>query len=139
RNLVFAPPAAEFNQLLEEMIVGELYEWIGKLRNAQQVGNAAAIPPLAVHFVEHLAQILAIAHRHCYTTGSRTLADSLTLARRPAGYDALCGTVMRGALHDTEVVAAQIEACWRGLADWAQGEGLAFREHGDGCWPSSWH
>lgn len=139
RNLVFAPPAAEFHQLLEEMIVGELYEWMGKLRNAQQVGNDAAIPPLAVHFVEHLAQILAIAHRHCYTTGSRTLADSLTLARRPAGYDELCGVVMRGALSDSAHVAAQIEACWHGVAAWAKEEGLAFLEHGDGCWPSAWH
>ena len=138
RELVFSPTPAAFNAVVEEMIVGELYEWIGKLRNAQQVGNAGALPALACYFVEHLAQILGIAHRHCYRTGSHTLADSLTLPRRPAGYDDLCGAVMAGELADPMRVSYLIERCWRGVAAWTQAEGFTFQGHGEGSWPQGW-
>lgn len=138
RQLVASPPEHEFHRVIEEMIVGGIYEWIGKLRNAQFVGNWAAIPSLACHFVEDIAQILGIAHRQCYTTGSRTLADSLTLPHRPAGYDELCHAVMAGKLDDSSRIAGQIEACWQGLAVWAKECGLTFQEHGAGRWPQNW-
>ena len=118
RELVLSPADDDFNAVVAGMIVGELYEWMGKLRNAQHVGNLSIIPQLAHKFVEFGALMLGLVHRHCYTTGSKMVEESLQLPSRPDGYDKLCALVMAGTLADTDQVAAQIEALWQGIGQW---------------------
>ncbi|MEM7132711.1 MAG: kanamycin nucleotidyltransferase C-terminal domain-containing protein [Chloroflexota bacterium] len=117
-TLVLSPATDDFDDVVAGMIVGELYEWIGKLRNAQHVGNLAILPQLASKFVEYGALMLGLVHRHCYTTGSQMLEESLQLPDRPDGYDELCALVMVGTLAEPEKVAAKIETFWQGVGRW---------------------
>ncbi len=133
RELVLSPPRAVFDDVMRAMLVGEFYEWIGKLRNAQSSRHTAYIPLLACHFAEFGALLLGIAERYCYTTGSRMLEEALQLPNQPAGYAELCELVMKGQLADTDQVAAAIERCWTGLGAWAMVNGLTMNEYNR--WP----
>ena len=82
------------------MIVWELYEFIGKIRNGAAMGNTAALPAWTVDLARRGGYLIGLAHRHLYTTSSTLLAESLGLAGRPDGYDALCELVMSGRLMD---------------------------------------
>jgi len=133
RQLVLSPPPEAFKAVMREMVVGEFYEWIGKLRNARSRGHTAYIPLLACHFVEFGAQLLGMAQRVCYTTGAKMLEESLQLNHRPDGYDELCMLVMQGQLNNTDQVASAIERCWAGLGNWAVANGIEMDEYNR--WP----
>jgi kanamycin nucleotidyltransferase len=132
-KLVLSPPPEEFNAVIRAMLVGEFYEWMGKLRNARSSGHTAYIPLMACHFVEFAAQMMGMAHRVCYTTGAKMLEESLQLTIRPDGYDELCGMVMAGQLSDSEQVTAALERCWAGIGVWAAVNGIEMDEHNR--WP----
>ena len=133
RELVLSTPPEAFDNVMRAMLVGEFYEWIGKLRNARNSGHTAYIPLLACHFAEFGAQLLGIAHRYCYTTGSKMLEEALQLPNQPAGYAELCALVMKGQLGDSEQVAATVERCWTGMGAWAIANGLTMDEYNR--WP----
>ena len=133
RQLVLSPPPEEFNVVMRDMLVGEFYEWIGKLRNARSSGHTAYLPILACLFAEYGAQLLGIAHRICYTTGAKMLEESLQLQDCPDGYAELCGMVMAGQLSVPAQVAAALERCWAGIGPWAIANGIELDEHNR--WP----
>lgn len=118
RKLVHSPSDEEFNDVIAGMIVGELFEWMGKLRNARHSMDNTIPPQLAFKFVEHGALMLGLAHRHCYTTGSSMVKESMQLPNRPDGYDALCKLVQSGRLSDPDEVAAHIDQLWAGMERW---------------------
>ncbi len=132
RQLVLSPPPEIFKAVMGDML-GEFYEWIGKLRNARSSGHTAYLPLLACQFAEFGAQMLGMAHRICYATGAKMLEESLQLKNRPDGYDELCHMVMAGQLSDPEQVAAMLERCWAGLGVWAQAQGIAMDQYNR--WP----
>lgn len=117
-------PDARFDRAMRGLIVGELYEWIGKLRNARHRGHAAPLPEIAVDMAKRSAFLLGLANRHLYTTGSRVLEESLDLPGRPAGHDALCRMAMEGRLADATALALACEHLWAGLVEWAAARGL---------------
>lgn len=106
----------QFKAAIEEALVGELYEWIGKLRN----GNTAYQAELAIGMAKYTAFILGLHHRRLFTTGPRVLEEALTLPDQPAGFDQLCDLVMTGRLHDP---APACETLWTGLEAWAARNG----------------
>ena len=128
RDVVTGQPVEKFHAAIEETLVGELYEFVGKLRNARAEGNTAYIPELAVSMARYGAYVLGLAHRHTYSTGSQVLAEALMLPERPDGLDTLCRLVMSGSLADPEAVAAAVEACWSGLVAWADLHGFRMTE-----------
>lgn len=132
KQLAQSPDPAAVNALVTEMVVGELYEWIGKLRNARARGDTN-LAFLACCFAEMTAWLLGLIHRRLYTTGATMFAESLALPDRPDGYDALCRLVMAGELSDAGRVADAIEAAWAGLGPWlAQHNMDTHREWGVG-------
>lgn len=120
RDVITGQPEEKFRVAIEETLVGEIYELVGKLRNARVAGSMACIPELAVSLARHGAYVIGLAHRYTYSTGSRVFAEALTQPDRPSGFDALCHLVMSGNLADPETVAAACEACWSGLVTWAE-------------------
>jgi kanamycin nucleotidyltransferase len=122
--LPFSAPDANFREAIEEMVVGELYEWIGKFRNGQARGDLAYLPTLACDFVRHTALLLGLAHRHVYRTSSSVLSESLTLTDLPDSYATLCRQVMTGDLADSNRTAHNLEALWTGLASWLPRHGI---------------
>lgn len=128
RDVVTGQPEEKFRAAIEETLVGEIYELVGKLRNARAAGNDVYVPELAVSIARDGAYVLGLAHRYTYSTGSQVFAEALALPGRPAGFDALCRLVMSGNLVDPEGVAAAVEAFWFGLAAWADLHGFQMIE-----------
>lgn len=124
KQAALSPDRAMADAVVTAMAVGELYEWIGKLRNMQARGEMTEIALLASNFVKHTALMLGLVQRHLYRTGMTILAESLTLSDRPAGYDGLCRLVMAGDLRDPDRVAAALEATWAGLGPWLARHGV---------------
>jgi kanamycin nucleotidyltransferase len=118
RQLVLSVELQRFHATIAAMAVGEVYEWVGKVRNVQSNGYSYALPSLACHLAEHVALMLGLAHRFCYTTGVRMLEESLQLPELPDGYEALCQLVMSGQLSDSNVIIETCERLWQGINVW---------------------
>lgn len=128
-QLVLSPPVAVFHQVIAAMIVGELYEWIGKARNARQTGRVASLPSVACKFVEYTALILGLQHRFCYTTGATMLEESLQLPGCPDGYEALCKMVMHGKLDNPTAIMDALDQLWQGMAAWVVANDIDMTTH----------
>jgi kanamycin nucleotidyltransferase len=128
KEVVLSHPPEQFQEVIRAVIVGELYEWMGKLRNAQVDGETAYLPELALNMAKYGAFILGLAHRHFYTTGRRVLEESLTLPGRPPGYDSLCQMAIQGTLSDFNLIRERCELFWAGVAQWAAEQGLQIEE-----------
>jgi len=128
RRAVTEQPEARFREALRGLIVGELYEEVAKVRNAVAAGHQEAIPTEAVEIATYGAFAIGLANRRCFTTGTRTLEEALTLPDRPAGYDSLATLVMAGTLSDPAVVAEAIEQFWTDLVLWVERRGIILVE-----------
>jgi kanamycin nucleotidyltransferase len=128
RDTVLSSPDRAFVRAICDVIVGELYERIGKIRNARAAGNNAALPYLAIDLAKTGACLLGLAHRHLYTSSSRLFQESLALPQRPGGYDDLCHMVTSGELTDATRIAGASDAFWLGVEAWAQERDLQIEE-----------
>lgn len=128
REVVLSHPPEHFQQVIRAVIVGELYEWIGKLRNAQVDGETAYLPELALNMAKYGAFIIGLAHKHFYSTGRKVLEESLTLPSRPSDYDPLCQMAIQGTLSDFNLIRERCELFWTGLRQWAAELGLQIEE-----------
>ncbi|MBX3015201.1 MAG: hypothetical protein KF832_27025 [Caldilineaceae bacterium] len=133
RQLVLSPPPAVFHEVIAAMIVGELYEWMGKARNARQTKQVTSLPTLACQFVEHTALILGLQQRRCYTTGATMLAESLQRQAYPAGYERLCKMVMHGKLDSPSTILQALDALWQGIGVWVITQEIDLSAHSQ--WP----
>jgi kanamycin nucleotidyltransferase len=128
RGTVLSLPDQAFVRTICDVIVGELYERIGKIRNARAAGNNTALPYLAVDLAKFGACLLGLDHRHLYTSSARLFQESLTLPQRPGGYDDLCHMVTSGALTNATRIADASDAFWLGIETWAQERDLQIEE-----------
>lgn len=135
RARVMSPSKQVFDDVIAEMVVGELYEWMGKLRNGVARDDFAFLPITACNFAQHTALIAALLHRHIYGTGSSILREALTLPTLPAGYAALVEMVMAGNLHDSTQVVAAVEAMWTGIGPWLKQHNIELDARNDWPWP----
>jgi kanamycin nucleotidyltransferase len=113
-------PQATFDRAIENLIIGELWEVIGKLRNARGAGES---PPLG--YLQYALKIgywmIGLGNRHIYPSAKRAWCDALALPDRMAGYDEVCSLASGG-------VGNVFDACerfWAGVATWASARGLA--------------
>ncbi len=128
RQAVLSQPEEAFRAAIRELIVGDIYEHIGKLRNARARGVGAELPLLAVSLAQEGAYLIGLARRACYSGAARLFEESLAFPDRPAGYDALCAAVMAGELSDPERVGALCEGFWAGVERWAAEHGVGIVE-----------
>lgn len=119
-----ATPKAEFDAMIASLIVGDIYEVIGKLRNANANGQTTYLPVLACHVAEYMACVVGLAHRRIYTTRTTMFQESLALPTLPDGYADLCRMVMAGALGDPTAIAVTLERLWAGLGAWTAAEDI---------------
>jgi kanamycin nucleotidyltransferase len=127
RDAALSHPDEVFQRVIRDVIVGEIYERIGKIRNARAETNDACLPFLAVELAKCGACLLGQAHRHLYTTSTHMFEESLTLPGRPDGYDRLCRMVMAGELADAARIADATDAFWFGVETWAQERGIQIK------------
>jgi kanamycin nucleotidyltransferase len=105
------------------IVVGELYEWIGKLRNA--AGTDLPLAPLACDFTVVLAQAVGLANGRRYSSSMRQLSEVLTFPDLPDGFSELCQLVAAGDLRDPARVSQAIENAWSGLEPWLARLGIS--------------
>lgn len=118
RELATSQPEDAFRRAIQDSVVGEQYELMGKQRNAYQEGNPASIPTTAIELAKHAACMVALAHRKTFHSATSVFPEALGLAHRPEGFDALCSLVMQGRLSNTERVIDVCESYWSKLDDW---------------------
>jgi kanamycin nucleotidyltransferase len=128
RHTATSQPEARFREALREVVVGELYEDIAKVRNALAAGHAAALPQEAVEIATYGAYAIGLANRRCFTSGVRKFEEALGMPDLPDGYEPLARLAMAGTLSDAHVVAAACERFWQGLVTWAEQCGVALVE-----------
>lgn len=128
REIVLGQRAEKFAAALRMLVVGDIYELVGKVRNAREAGHSGGLAILATHLALCGAYLIGLANRTPYTSGTKILRESLSLPGRPAGYDHLCRLVMDGTLADPDQVAAACDAFWAGVERWAATRGIAIDE-----------
>jgi kanamycin nucleotidyltransferase len=131
RDTVLSQPDGAFGRAICDVVVGEVYERIGKIRNAREAGNDACLPYLAVDLARVGACLLGLAHRHLYGSSAHLFQESLTLPDRPDGYDELCRLVMGGELTDATRIAETCDSFWLGVESWAQQHDLRIEQELD--------
>ena len=123
RELVMHHAPENFRVIIEEELVFEIYELIGKIRNAFIQKNTQALPTLAVLLAQQTAYILGLEHCYLYRTASSVLEEAVTLPDLPDGFQTLAHLVMTGELSDASMVASACETLWSGLVWWAEKRG----------------
>ena len=118
-HIASSQPEEKFFTAIRELMLFNLYEYMGKLRNAYYQENKAYLPEVACNIAKCGALLVGLAHQHCYTTASHMLEESLLLHQQPAGYDALCQLVMSGDLREPRRIVEICEAFWTGAEQWA--------------------
>ncbi|MFB6271492.1 MAG: kanamycin nucleotidyltransferase C-terminal domain-containing protein [Salinibacter sp.] len=118
RELAASQSDDAFHQAIKDSVVGEQYELMGKLRNANHRGERAHLPTLAVELAKHAACMVALAHRKTFNRATSAFPEALGLAHRPQGFDALCSLVMQGQLSNPEHVIDVCESYWSKLDEW---------------------
>jgi kanamycin nucleotidyltransferase len=123
-HAVFDHTLEDYNRLIREVLIGDLYEMIGKARNALARGQTGDLAAEAVLAARYAACVVGLANRCLYSTGPEIFPESLGLPGRPAGYDELIEMVMRGELSDPRRVIKVMDTLWEGEEAWAAGCGL---------------
>lgn len=137
RELVMSPPKAVFDAVIAEMVVGECYELMGKVRNGRMRGDLSFLPMTACDFTLHLALMAALIHRHIYSTSSLLMQEALALPTLPAGYAELAVLVTTGKLDDHAQTSAALEATWTGMESWLAQHEIDLSERTRWPWATS--
>ncbi|MEZ4733077.1 MAG: kanamycin nucleotidyltransferase C-terminal domain-containing protein [Caldilineaceae bacterium] len=127
-DALHSPSQEMFAAALRELIIGSIYENMGKLRNSRLTGNTGYLSLLACTIAEQGALAIGLAHKKCYPTHALLLQESLAFANRPDGYDALCQLVTASNLSDGDAIAITIERFWVGLVVWAEENGFSLEK-----------
>ena len=117
----------EFRKLIGALLVGDLYEDVGKVRNGLALRRAEIIAPFTVDAARFGACLVGLHNRRVYHSGATLLSESLELPGRPDGYDALARLVMSGKLNDAAHAAGTVNAFWSGVE--VLGRGPAHSTH----------
>lgn len=119
REAAESPTKEDFRRAINEVLLGEMYEYVGKLRNVSLNGPHTYLPYLAVHFAQYGAMLIGLHNRKLFSTGSMVLPEALQLPSRPEGFDQVAGMVMSGDLTEPSKIVSACEHFWNGLVEWA--------------------
>jgi kanamycin nucleotidyltransferase len=119
RRVALALPVDAVREAISASIVGELYEQLGKLRNAAQMSRAGEGGRHYLHLAEQASLLTALAQGYCFRSGSTFLEEAAGL-KGPMGFADLIMIARRGALSDVGRLLAAAEDYWAGLARWIE-------------------
>jgi kanamycin nucleotidyltransferase len=120
RELVVSHPPELFREVIEEVLISDMYELIGKVRNAHVKGHDQALAVLAVELAQRTASALGLEHRHLYRSSSSVLDEAVRLPDPPEGFYTLAQMVMTGHLHHAATIVSVCDTLWSGLVRWAE-------------------
>lgn len=114
-----SPTQEDFRNAIHEVLVGDIYELVGKLRNVSLNGPHTYLPYLAMQFAQYGAMLIGLHNRKLYSTGSMVLPEALQLPNQPDGFDPVARMVMSGELAEPSKIVTACEHFWSGLVKWA--------------------
>ncbi|MEO3947742.1 ANT(4')-I family aminoglycoside nucleotidyltransferase [Gorillibacterium sp. CAU 1737] len=123
KEAVESPSDEAFHGAINEVLVGEMYEFIGKLRNVERNGPVTYLPYLAMQMANYGAMLLGLHHRRLFTTGALVLPEACAFPDQPDGFKELAALAMNGELSDAKRIAVACERFWNGLVQWAASRG----------------
>jgi kanamycin nucleotidyltransferase len=118
KETVSSQPNEAYRTAMAALIVGEIYEVVGKVRNCQTSGRTSSLALYTVELASYGAWLAGLANRHLYLSSSTMLTEVLALRGLPAGYQSLCQMVTRGELQDHQLIYQVVDEFWRGVIDW---------------------
>lgn len=124
RVTALSQPDSAFQHAILDVIVGEIFERVGNVRNAVAENDPAGLCLVVVELAKFGACLIGLANRHQYSSTCAALKESLSLPGLPAGYERLCGLVIAGALGDPVSIAKASDDFWMGVEMWASERGL---------------
>lgn len=125
-TIVQASPEPLFREAIENLLVDDVFEYIGKIRNAQTLEIPTALSTLVLKLAQAVAMMVGLANRQCYTTGTRVISEAVALPDLPDGFRELSQVILTGDLRDGQQLGAACERLWQGINVWAQGHGYQF-------------
>ena len=117
-------PEYKFRQAMRDLIVEEMFEMEGKIRNAGKRKEFSTLAYYAVGQARWGALLLGLANRYMYSSFDKIFNESLELDGRPDGYDELCRLVISGEPSNPELVLNACEKYWSGVSAWAKEKGI---------------
>jgi kanamycin nucleotidyltransferase len=123
RRIAQASPEPLFRDAIERQLVDNVFEIIGKIRNARVFGTPTTLPALVVKLAQAVAMVVGLANRQCYTTGTQVLPEAMALPDLPDGFREVGHVILTGDLRDGQQLFAACERLWKGLNTWAEGHG----------------
>jgi kanamycin nucleotidyltransferase len=123
RELVFSQPDETFEAAIAGVLVGEIYEMIGKVRNIEAGAAADSLVFYLVQLALYGAWLVGLANRCLYTSSSTMLSEALAQEGLPAGFEPLCRAVISGQLAAQEDLFQLAEGFWAGCISWAAQRG----------------
>jgi kanamycin nucleotidyltransferase len=124
RKTAISQPALHFQKAIRQLIIDEIYELAGKIRNMEYRQDYSLQAYYAASLARWGACLIGLDNRFIYPSGGLILKTSLNLDNRPQGYDALCQLVMSGKLAEPETTIKACEDFWQGVNVWAIAKGI---------------
>jgi len=124
RKTAISQPAPLFQKAMRKLIIDELYELAGKVRNIEYRQDYSMLAYYAASIARWGACLIGLDNRFIFPSGGAMLITSLTLDNRPPGYDALCRLVMSGRLSEPAKLYQICEEFWQGVNSWSITKGI---------------
>jgi kanamycin nucleotidyltransferase len=119
QTVVFGHPQEAFDERIRALIVEDIYELAGKIRNAQNSGCFDNLLLYVVFQARYASCLVGLANRAVFSSASQMFREALQMPDRPKGFDDLCRLVMSGNAGDTQKICAAAESFWTGVRSWA--------------------
>ncbi len=126
RTIAQASPEARFREAIEHLMVDNVIECLGKIRNIQALKTPGALSPLVLKLGRWVAMMVGLANRQCYTTETHIFSEAVALSDLPDGFRELGQIILTGDLRDRQQLGAVCERLWHGLNIWMQNHSYQF-------------
>lgn len=128
KETALSQPEDLFRWRMKEVMVGDLYELVGKARNAWAAQTLGCLPEYALHLARGTTGLMGLAQRYLFGSSITLFEEALRLPEPPGGFEALCRRVMSGRLSSPRLIVREVNALWEGLERWAQKRGIELHE-----------
>jgi kanamycin nucleotidyltransferase len=128
KDAALSQPEEVFRWRMKEVLVGDLYELVGKTRNAWAAQKLGCLPEYALHLAHGTAGLVGLAQRYLFSSSTTLFEEALGLPNLPEGFEPLCRRVMGGWLSSPRKIVKEINLLWDGLELWAQERGIELHE-----------
>lgn len=128
RETVLSQPEEVFRFRMKEVIVGDLYELVGKVRNTWVAQAFSSLPEYTTHLARGTAGLIGLAQRYLFFSYATLFEEALALPDSPKGFSNLCQRVMSGRLSSSQAIVNEVNTLWDGIEHWAMAKHLTLTD-----------